>query len=326
MKIAYDAKRLFNNDTGLGNYSRTLAGNIAHVYPENSYYLYTPAIKRKAGLDMFFKPPFHVRRPSEFSIKSYWRSRGVVNDIINDKIDIYHGLSHEIPFGLDKTKVKTVVTIHDLIYKLYPNQYTRVDRYIYDRKIKYGIEHADLIIAASESTKADLIREYNADPNKTEVLYQGIDPIFYKTYSKDEIDEIGNTNHLPAQYILYVGSVIERKKLLTLLRAFERIKGLTKHHLLVVGHGRAYKEKAVAFVNRHGLEDRVKFCSDVNFNDLPVIYKKADAFVYPSEYEGFGIPILEAISQGTPVITGNKSSLPEVGGKAALYCDPEDDK
>ena len=158
MKIGYEAKRVFKNFTGLGNYSRSVIQTLAEAFPEDSFYLYTPQVTSNNRLDFLktLKNVF-VRTPSTKSFKAFWRSFGIAKDAQRDGIVLFHGLSHEIPFGLKSKKIKSVVTIHDLIFLIYPQYFKFVDRQIYHIKFSHACKNADTIIAISKQTKQDII-------------------------------------------------------------------------------------------------------------------------------------------------------------------------
>ncbi|HHH52955.1 MAG TPA: glycosyltransferase family 1 protein, partial [Bacteroidetes bacterium] len=163
MRIGFDAKRLFLNYTGLGNYSRTLVSNLQRFYPQHEYHLYTTKTTRNKDTEEFFDTSKYTIHECHYSLKSYWRSYSIVENLKNDGIDIYHGLSAEIPFGIDKSGIKTVVTIHDLIFKFFKKDYTLIDRMLYNMKTKYACNHADKIIAISKRTKDDILSIYGID-------------------------------------------------------------------------------------------------------------------------------------------------------------------
>lgn len=324
LNIGYDAKRLFNNFTGLGNYSRTLLRDLSQYYPDNAYFLYTPKVVKNEETHFFLNSAsFHVQQPTRFQLKSYWRSKGVVSQLQKHKIDLYHGLSHEIPAGLHKTGIKSIVTIHDLIFKYYPNQYGWVDRKIYDYKFRYACENADRIVAISESTKKDIVKWYQIDPNKIKVIYQSCHERFRQEKSRKTIEETLRKYQIPSEYLFYVGSIVERKNLLTIVQAMEKLSPSLQLPLVVVGNGGAYKRQVQQYIQQKGLQEKVFFIQP-SFEDLPALYQQAAIFLYPSKYEGFGIPILEALFSRTPVITSNASSLPEAAGKDAYLINPDE--
>ncbi|MGD9994186.1 MAG: glycosyltransferase family 4 protein [Salinivirgaceae bacterium] len=323
MKLGFDAKRLFNNFTGLGNYSRTLVSGINQVAPEHELYLFTPKKKYHNDSREFFKEPYQAVTPKT-RFKAYWRSVSSVRKIKQLKLDIFHGLSHELPLGIKKTGVKSVVTIHDLIYKTYPNDFSLFDRLIYDFKFTYACKNADKIIAVSQSTKNDIVKYYGTPESKIEVIYQSCHQQFKQTLSTDEISNILLPYQLPNQFMLFVGSIIERKNLLNLIKAIELLPETIKLPLVVVGKGNSYLKKVNAYIKEKKLEDRIVFAPQVRYKDLPALYQKASVFIYPSVYEGFGIPVIEALWSKTPVITSNCSSMPEAAGDGAFLCNPKE--
>ncbi|MCB0653044.1 MAG: glycosyltransferase family 4 protein [Saprospiraceae bacterium] len=321
LNIGFDAKRLFNNFTGLGNYSRTLLLDLSANFPEEVYFLYTPKVKSLPATNFFLNSPgFQVHRPKRAQ-KVFWRSLGIKKMLKKHEIDVFHGLSHEIPLGIQHTGIKSVVTIHDLIFKHYPKQYKPIDNLIYDAKFKYACRHADKIVAISESTRKDIIDFYHIDPEKIEVIYQSCNDQFKQKWTVGKINAVLEKYNLPQDFILYVGSVIERKNLLNIVKAIKILPKNVTPHLVVVGEGSAYKNKVHEFLAEHGMEEQVSFIAPV-FEDIPALYQQAKVFVYPSVYEGFGIPVIEALYSHTPVVTSNVSSLPEAGGPDTLQVDP----
>jgi glycosyltransferase involved in cell wall biosynthesis len=247
---------------------------------------------------------------------------------INREVDLFHGLSNELPFGIHTTKVKKVVTIHDLIFECYPEQYKKNDVLIYRKKFKYACQSADKIIAISESTKKDIIELYHIDENKINVCYQSCDERFYTCSTDKHKSIISEKYGLQSPYILSVGSIIERKNLLQICKAFNELQKELDLILVIIGKGNGeYKAQVLKFIHEHNLNQKVKFLEDQYssqdiYKDLPTIYQNAKAFVYPSIKEGFGIPILEAMASGTAVVTSNVSSLIEAGGDAAITVNP----
>ena len=320
-KIGFDAKRLFLNGTGLGNYSRSLVRSLKDYFPENAYVLFSPKIAYNDE-SFYYTQEFETVTPSLFSSKSIWRTKLILNSLLEHDIDIYHGLSHELPVGIENTTIKSVVTIHDLIYKLFPEDFPLIDKKIYDLKWKNSCMNADAIIATSEATKQDIIANFKTNPDKIHVVYQTCSSIFDKQYTdkekSDELEKLG----LPKKYRLYVGAITDRKNVLALAEAYNEIKNEIDVPLLIVGRGRGYYRKLVAYVESHNLGDKIILRSDITNDSLPIVYQCAEFFLYPSRYEGFGIPILEAFRSGTPVILSNTTSLPEVGGSAGYYIDP----
>jgi glycosyltransferase involved in cell wall biosynthesis len=325
LRIGFDAKRAFLNNTGLGNYSRSVIKSLASTFPENEYFLYTTKqIQNSRTAAMLGYPGVKVRTPAMPILKSLWRSRFVVNRLLKDKIDLYHGLSHEIPVSIQNTSIKTVVTIHDLIFLRYPQYYKPADRKIYEMKFRNACKNADKIIAISEQTKRDIIHYFGTDEAKIEVVYQSCDPSFAQQYTTDHLNTIRSTYHLPEKFLLNVGTIEDRKNLMLIVKALSEIPETVK--LVVIGKETPYTLKVKKYLAEHQLENRVLFLKDIPFSDLPAIYQLAKIFIYPSEFEGFGIPVLEALNAGVPVIAATGSCLEEAGGPASLYVSPTDPK
>ena len=323
MRIGFDAKRAFYNNTGLGNYARDTIQSLSDHYPDNDYFLYTPKLIQNNRLSFLQeKNNCHTRVPFSFVgnlFKKYWRRKNIVKDLLQDEIDIYHGLSHELPLGIEKTKIKSVVSIHDLIFIRYPHLFSTIDRKIYHKKFLSACKRADKIIAISQQTKSDIIEFFNIPENKIEVIYQGCNKIFQNPVSPQRSKEIRNKYKLPKNYLLNVGTIEERKNLLTILKSIQQLK---EEQLVVIGNGKEYKNKCLHYIHQHNLQDRVHFLSGLDLSEMAAIYQNADMMLYPSLFEGFGIPILEALFSRIPVITTNGGCFSEVGGKHSIYINP----
>ena len=332
MNIGFDAKRAFHNGTGLGHYSRTLLHSLSQYYPEHQYYLFNPKGSNSFSVE---GNNIHEIVPQGFfdkTFRSAWRSSWVKKDLQRLKIDLYHGLSHEIPIGIQKTGIKSVVTIHDLIHERYPEQYNAIDVKIYSKKFRYACANADKVIAISEQTKRDIIEFYKTPEEKITVCYQSCNPSFGNTVSSEEKERIRKLYNLPDQFFLYVGSLIERKNLLNICKAIFLLRNELAIPLVVIGEGGKYKQQVKDYVLQNGLTDKIIFLSEnqsvkesssfKSAADFPAIYQSAFAMIYPSFFEGFGIPVLEALWSRLPVITSNVSCLPEAGGEGAYYVNP----
>ncbi len=327
MKIGFDAKRYFANYTGLGNYSRSLLENLVKYHPDNQYILYThqfdPDVVSRFQIS---ESQVSIRTPASLLGRlnsSIWRSLLLSHDLALETPDIYHGLSHEIPVGIQKIKeLKTVVTIHDLIFLRYPEYYRAAERAIYTRKFKYSCQHADRIVSVSEQTKKDIVQYFGTPEEKIETIYQSCDPSFGKIVPEILQQTVKDKYGLPHDFILYVGSFNERKNLTGLIDGLTMMNKSLDTPLVMIGGGKQYKAKVMEQIHRSGLDNRVMIRSDVPNEDLPAIYQSAKLFVYPSIFEGFGIPIIEAISSKVPVITTQGGCFTEAGGPSTCYVDP----
>ncbi len=318
LKLGFEAKRVFTNYTGLGNYCRTLLEQLAEQFPENHYVLYSPKLTRNARTAFFSEhPAFSLRK-----ISTWARSLDLRKEIQTDKIQVFHGLSHELPWK--HSSCASVVTIHDLIALRFPEQYSVVDRKIYQTKMKRACQTADHIIAISQSTKRDLMDFYALPESKISVVYQDCDPAFRQVCTEEEKAAVRQKYELPERFLLSLGTIIERKRLLSILEALYKMPEKDRIPLVVVGKGGAYREKCHEFVTQKQLTKWVYFRENITFQDLPALYQQARVFLYPSAYEGFGIPVLEAQHSGVPLITSRFSSLPEVGGAHSIQLDPDD--
>lgn len=321
MRIGFDAKRLFHNFTGLGNYSRTLVSNLAHQFPNNEYFLFTPSTRMSPRTAPFLSHPrMHIIQPAGFN--PLWRSWRMKNQIARENIDVFHGLSHELPFQFEKKGIPSVVTIHDLIFKEYPEQYSWLDVQVYNTKFEYACRNATKIVAISEHTKLNIIKYYKIDESKIVTIYQTCDPSFYKPASQQHKEEVINKYDLPSDFLLYVGSLIERKRLLSIVQALATFPADNRPPLVVIGKGREYKQRVVDFLKKHRMENDVLFIPHITFADFPAVYQLATAMVYPSIAEGFGIPVVEALFSKIPVVTSRFSCLPEAAGPSSLQVDP----
>ena len=343
MRLGFDAKRALNNFTGLGNHARILLNAMMRDFPGNEYLLYSP--KAKTELFNELHGEFELALPEQsfrHSIKAnqsfggntaitqsfnllkkggLWRSWGITADLVKDRIDLYHGLSNELPFNIHSTHIKTVVTIHDLIFLKHTGQYPFIDRQFYILKTKYAAKHADRIIAVSEETKADLIHFYKVPAEKTVVIYPSVDAAF-QTEKQPDLAKLQQFN-LPEKYILNVGSFFPRKNQKTLIEAFDLIKDKIEEDLVLVGSNGSIKTEVDALIASKNLGRRVRIVSGISNEDMPAVYKRASLFVFPSLYEGFGAPVLEALFSKVPVVASKGGAIEEAGGQNSLFVDPK---
>ncbi|MBC7509074.1 MAG: glycosyltransferase family 4 protein, partial [Ferruginibacter sp.] len=334
MNIGYDGKRAFQNKTGLGNYIRSLMAILTQHYPGNQYTLFAPE-----KTDLFDVTAFNNVKavfPETLAGKHFqgwWRRNGMVKAIARAGVDIYHGVSNELPLHIERTGIKTVVTVHDIIFERFPETYHFDERYVHRWKIKQACKVADAVIAISKQTKDDLINFYGVPENKIFISYQSCNPIFQQPISNDYKAIVKKRYQLPDRYFLFVSSIAPRKNLIAICRAMILLKDKINIPLVVIGNGKNEKEEVKKLMQDNDIAGRLILLNEMAASkesafttaaDFPAIYQQALALVYPSVFEGFGAPLLEAMWSGLPVISSNTSSLPEVAGDAALYFSPHD--
>mgnify|MGYP004657229067 FL=1 len=338
MNIGFDAKRAAQNRTGLGNYSRFVIRILSEKFAGNQYHLYTPKPHRMPYLQeiptlkhlfLHFPPQGIWSR-----IRSLWRVWGITKDIQKDGIQIFHGLSNELPLNIgtpEQRKMKAggkgckyIVTIHDLIFIHTPQYYHWIDRQIYNFKFRRACRCADRVIAVSEYTKQEIMHYYHTPESKIDVVYQGCDPVFSQKIEEGKLQEVKARYQLPDKFVLYVGSIEERKNLMLVAKAMAKLNRRAAIHVVAVGRRTAYVDKIQDFLKAQGIEHLFHFYHQVPYADLPSFYKWASTFAYPSRIEGFGIPLLEAISSGVPAIGCTGSCLEEAGGPNSIYVNPDD--
>ena len=323
--IGFDAKRIVRNGTGLGSYARTLVNALS----ENEHLqlnLYAPdegrddlrqQIVNREKVKFVYPEGLHFRFQRDL-----WRTKGVVKQLKEDGVQLYHGLSGELPAGLKAAGIPGVVTIHDLIFLRHPEYYHWWDVEIYRRKFKSTLKEASRIIAISECTKRDILYYGDFPEDKIDVIYQGCSNRFRKSVSEADMNRVKAKYNLSDNFILNVGSIEARKNVLLAVKALGCL--LDSFRMVIVGRHTKYTDEVIAYVKKNGLEDRVQILHGIPDDDLPVIYHLAKVFVYPSRYEGFGIPIIEAIQTGLPVVACTGSCLEEAGGPDCLYVSPDD--
>ncbi len=320
MRIGFDAKRAFLNHSGLGNYSRRVIESLTQFYSDENYFLFNSESKEKLFNQILIRNNVEIINPSTI-LKSIWRSYSQVNDWKKFNLDIYHGLSNELPFGLNRTKTKTVVTIHDLIFKKNPNYYPFIDRTIYNLKTKHACKKADKIICVSDQTKKEVVKFYGINEKKIDVIYPAIPDHITQMISVDNIAAVKLKYQLPDKFLLYTGTIEKRKNLLTVIKALDKL-GDKAPPLIAIGKSTKYLNEIKNYLKISRQKMEVSFLTEVNNEELNIIYSLANLFIYTSLFEGFGIPLIEAMAHGIPCITTKNSCMEEAAGKGALYVDP----
>ncbi|HZH68359.1 MAG TPA: glycosyltransferase family 1 protein [Chitinophagales bacterium] len=316
MKIGFDAKRIYDNTTGLGSYGRSLMHNLIRWYPQYDYNLF---VHQNFFRNSSFKYQEFVEKTivSDHYLPPLWRSTEIVKDIVQSDVEIYHGLSNELPFALPDN-IKSVVTIHDVIFQKFPEDFSLLDRTIFKYKTNRACEEADAIIAVSNNTKHDLIEDFKVPEDKIFV----IPPTWGREYEYEYTNWfkvlLRQKYNLPYDFILYVGSLSSRKNLKVIVDALEYPEN-SEFHLVVVSNDSGNYEEIESYIMGKEVKHRMHFLKTVPWYELPGIYCMAKCVVYPSFYEGFGLPIIESIKMDVPVISADNSSLREAGGTGAVY-------
>ena len=255
-----------------------------------------------------------------------WTHTRFAWEIFRDRPDALWVPLHNLPL-LRRKDLKTIVTIHDLAFKFFPEYFTKWDLFKLNILSDHAVKKADKIIAISNATKQDILKIYpGVDEKKIKVIYHGFDGGLFgdeanENVSSDQVEKILKSYKLEAQkYLLYVGAIQPRKNLIVLIEAFEKIKKLQPKLKLVFAGEKAWLCGGIAKkIENSDFKEDIVITGKVPFAQMPTLYRSAAVFVFPSLYEGFGMPILEAFASNVPVVLANNSCLPEVGGRAALY-------
>ncbi len=319
MHFGFDAKRAFQNATGLGNYGRDVLRILAQHRPGHRYVAYGPSfVAGRLAEGVEARTPDTTR--GRF-LPSLWRSAGLTAQLRRDGVELYHGLASELPVGIERSGVRTVVTVHDLIFERYPELYPPIDRRIYAWKTRSAARRADLVVAVSEQTRRDLMEFYGVEASRIRVVYQGCRPAFQAEPAPGADDAEARRLGLPDRFLLCVGTVERRKNLGLLVQA---LAGLPEVPLLVVGRETRYADEVRRLARRLGVEGRLRFMETASAESLATLYRRCTVSVYPSRFEGFGIPIIEALFCGAPVVTTAGGVFPEAGGPGSAYVAPDD--
>jgi glycosyltransferase involved in cell wall biosynthesis len=320
MRIGFDAKRAFFNKSGLGTYSRETISILSDFFPTNEYILYSPRPSRGRIFEKADSLTVSYPQTSFYKIFTrFWRASGLSEQLVKEKIDLYHGLSNELPLNIHKYPVKTVVTIHDLIFLRYPKLYGYYDRKIYEKKFRYAAQSANRVIAVSQQTANDLFEFFHIDEKKVDVVYQGCNQQFWQIVSDTDKQDMASKYLIPEKFILSVGTIEERKNILAVIKAMHKHKIF--YPLVIVGRPTDYIDEIRSYIEEYNLKN-IYFLRDVPIDDLPALYQMAELFIYPSLFEGFGIPIVEALCSKVPVITSKGGCFAEAGGESTIYIDP----
>ena len=320
MRIAIDARKI--NDFGIGTYLRNLIRLLPSIDSENTYHLLCYRSDENLLRSMSERFELSFIKSANYSVSEHLR---IPLELRRIGADLYHAPHYVIPYW---PGVRSVVTVHDVIHLLFP-QYlpSRVAVHYARQMIGRAVSTARTVMTVSNASKRDLLGFFDIDPERVRVIPNGIDPAMTTEMDPDELARIKARFQLDGRSILFVGNIKPHKNVERLIEAFARLRedeSLKDVKLIVVGDELSKYPALRRAVARHQIRRHVRFFGFVPEMTLVALYRAADVFVLPSLYEGFGLPVLEAMANGTPVVTSNLSSLPEVVGDAALTVDPYD--
>ena len=323
MKIGIDATALPPQPVGAGNYIIQLIRSLAILESEFEFVVFAQPDGRQQINTPESSRIHWVETPSiNPGLRLIWEQTLFPRLIRQSSIDLYHSLHYTRPYLLSGP---SVVTFHDMTFFLYPHLHTRVKRIFFPMAIRFSARTAQALIADSESTRQDAIRILQIPPDKIVAVQLGVDPKFRVIDDSLALERVRREYKLPERFMLYVGLVEPRKNVPILIRAYKNLvdQGIAIPLVVVGRFGWMYSE-VFDQIEKLGLQERVQFTGYVPSDDLPNIYNLASLFVYPTRYEGFGFPALEAMACGVPLITSAVSSLPELVGDAGILVLPDD--
>ncbi|HZL95830.1 MAG TPA: glycosyltransferase family 1 protein [Vicinamibacterales bacterium] len=318
MRVAIDTRKV--HDFGIGTYIRNLLRQLARIDRETEYVL----LCREADLGIAAQlgPNFRtICEPSpNYSLREQIHIPWVLR---RERPDVYHAPHYVLPPAVF---CRSVVTIHDCIHLMFPQYLPNRAAYAYARASMWAAaRRSDRILTVSEASKRDILHFFNVKPEKIVVVYNAIDEHFSAAPSEEQVARIRERYQLDHKFVLYVGNIKPHKNLVRLIEAFSQLRRTHDDlKLLIIGDEISKLPALRRAVHRHKLHKFVRFLGYLKDDTLTVLYRLASVFVFPSLYEGFGLPPLEAMASGTPVVTSNVSSLPEVTGDAAVLVDPYD--
>jgi glycosyltransferase involved in cell wall biosynthesis len=319
VRIAIDARKL--RDYGVGTYVRNLLRHLSRLDHSTEYVLLCQ--QQDCGIPQTLGPNFRAI-PESSPAYSLREQVKVPMDLWREKPDLFHAPHYVLP---PLTPCRSVVTIHDCIHLRFPQYLPNRLGYAYARSSMWFATHrSSRILTVSEASKRDILHYFHVPETKIEVIYNAIDERFNEVPAEDEVARVRERYQLNDPFVLYAGNIKPHKNLERLIEGFHllRRRGFDHVRLLIIGDEISKYATLRRAVHRHKLYKYVRFFGFVPDRTLAILYRLASVFVFPSLYEGFGLPPLEAMASGTPVITSNVSSLPEVVGDAAVLIDPHE--
>jgi glycosyltransferase involved in cell wall biosynthesis len=304
--------------SGISAYVRNMLQALAARDPRNEYILYS-------NRDIRFEPPARWRKRTRglFPYGSLWVQAELPRWLAQDQVDVYWGTEYPLPLGAPR-QTRLVLTMHDLVHVLYPETMSTLNLALSNLLLARSVARADAIVTISDSTRIDLQRLMRPRTRLVRVIPLGVNGAFSARDQEQARTRVEQRYPGLSPYVLTVGTFEPRKNVGTLVRAFQSIAARIPHRLAIAGGGGWKHEPLLSEIERGGLGERVRRLGYVPDDALPDLYAGADAFVFPSLYEGFGLPPLEALASGVPVVCSNASSLPEVVGDAAVLVDPRE--
>jgi glycosyltransferase involved in cell wall biosynthesis len=317
VNIGIDATALPPQPVGAGNYIIQIIRALAELGEDASYTVFAqPHGRELIGLAEGNNLRFEMVSEMPPARRLTWEQTRLPSLLRRSRVDLLHSLHYTMPL---RHPVKQVVTLHDMTYFLFPALHTFSKRYFFRAFIKLSGRQADALLADSESTRRDAIRLAGIPAGKITTALLGVTPEFTPIKNPEKLHRVAEKYQLPGRFILFVGLLEPRKNVITLLRAYQQNRPeLEGRRLVIVGRKGWMYNQLQQIVGELNLGEDVHFTGYVEQADLPAVYNLADVFVYPSIYEGFGLPVLEAMACGTPVITTNVSSMPEITGEAGI--------
>jgi glycosyltransferase involved in cell wall biosynthesis len=324
IRIGINASKYFGINTGVGRYTSNLCNSISKDKYGNDYYFYLPGRSSSStcwndmkGAQLNEKGIFLQNN----TLRILWEQIFLPIKIRKDMLDLFHYTDHAM--SLTQRMHPVVITVHDIAYIRFPDLLNKT-RQIYKKYIlNSSIRKASVIIADSHSTKRDIIEFFKVDEERIKVIHLGVESRFRPIKN---VEGYRTRNNLPSKMILNIGTLEPRKNVVTLIKAFKKLqeRGRQDYILVIAGEKGWLYKKIFEEIKSSGMEQSIRILGVISDEDLPLLYNCADLFVYPSLYEGFGLPPLEAMACGVPIITSNTSSLPEVVGNAGIMVDPND--
>jgi glycosyltransferase involved in cell wall biosynthesis len=319
MQIGLDTVAMKKELYGIGNYIKNLVFALLSTAPEDDYLLVTSRGNREHFAPLGKNVSFESC-PASRPLRICWEQAVLPRILKARNVDLFHGLASVLPL---RTSCRCVATVHDLTTFLAPERHTAARRTYLRWMIPRACRRADAIIAVSESTRDDLVKFLRVPPGKISVIHLGVAESFRPVEDADTLLQVRRKYGLPEKFILYLGLVEPRKNLGTLVAAYREAEEVNREFSLVLAGSLGWDyQPLIRQIRSSAAGDRILLPGYIRAEDLPAVYSASSLFVYPSLYEGFGLPVLEAMACGTPVITSNVSSLPEVAGEAALLVDP----